>query len=81
MSFIKQDYKKLVSIAAKNHRILTVDTYANNKQVPLISLQGKWLEKLGFMIGEKIRVEENGEGILLIKALGTDNMDGFTKEH
>lgn len=67
----------LVFIVAKNHRTLTVyDTYANNKQVPLIRLQGKWLQKLGFTIGGKIVVEEKEKGTLLITALGMDNTDG-----
>lgn len=41
-------------------RILTVvgqSTY-NYKEVPTIRLHGRWLEDLGFKVGEKVTVEE-----------------------
>ena len=42
--------------------------YAGNKSVPLIRLQGYWLENLGFKIGECIEVNYDSEkGEILIK--------------
>ena len=43
-----------------NSRILTVvgqSTY-NYKEAPTIRLHGRWLENLGFKVGEKVNVEE-----------------------
>ena len=55
-------------------RILTVYyTYLSGKdRWPLIRLQGKWLQDLGFQSGNKIAVEEH-YGSLLIKTI-TDEM-------
>ncbi|EGO64767.1 SymE family type I addiction module toxin [Acetonema longum] len=54
---------------AENPRVLTVYyTYPGGRgQRPLIRLQGKWLEDLGFQSGNKVVVEEHS-GVLLIKA-------------
>lgn len=54
----------------ENSRILTVYyTYLNGKdRLPLIRLQGKWLQDLGFQSGDKIAIEEHS-GALLIKAV------------
>jgi toxic protein SymE len=54
----------------ENSRILTVYyTYLNGKdRRPLIRLQGKWLQDLGFQSGDKVVIEEHG-GALLIKAV------------
>ena len=54
----------------ENSRILTVYyTYLNGKKrLPLIRLQGKWLQDLGFQSGDKIAIEEH-RGALLIKAV------------
>lgn len=51
-------------------RILTVYyTYLGGKdRRPLIRLQGRWLEELGFQSGDKVVIEEHG-GALLIKAV------------
>jgi len=55
---------------SENSRILTVYyTYLNGKKrLPLIRLQGKWLQDLGFQSGDKIAIEEH-RGALLIKAV------------
>jgi len=49
-------------------RRLTI-TYAygpnNEKPYPLIRLQGKWLERLGFAIGSRV-VVATGEGVVVI---------------
>ena len=59
-------------------RILTVSTiYVTNQynygrkatNVPFIRLQGKWLEKSGFNIGDKISVVAGGENVLTLKVL------------
>ncbi|WP_169717662.1 SymE family type I addiction module toxin [Sporomusa silvacetica] len=59
-----------MSSERENARILTVYyTYLNGKdRRPLIRLQGKWLQDLGFHSGNKIAIEEHG-GTLLIKAV------------
>ncbi len=54
---------------AKTSRILTVYyMYQNDKLVPLIRLQGKWLQELGFEPGGKIEVAARNE-VLLIRAI------------
>ncbi|WP_371381802.1 SymE family type I addiction module toxin [Sporomusa aerivorans] len=58
-------------------RILTVYyTHLNHgkDRWPLIRLQGKWLQDLGFLSGAKIAIEEH-DGALLIKALPDDKKD------
>jgi toxic protein SymE len=64
----------------ENARILTVYyTYLNGKdRQPLIRLQGKWLQDLGFHSGNKIAIEEH-DGTLLIKAVDYE-MNGEEKE-
>ena len=59
-----------MSSGRENSRILTVYyTYLNGKdRRPLIRLQGKWLQDLGFQSGDKVVIEEHG-GALLIKAV------------
>lgn len=55
-----------------NTRILTVSSispYADAKgkfvEVPLVRLQGKWFQKLGFHIGSKVRVYESSNAIII----------------
>lgn len=54
-------------------RVLTVSsvyegaTYHNCREVPFIRLRGKWLQALGFEIGQKFTVEES-EGRLILAA-------------
>nr|WP_092074372.1 SymE family type I addiction module toxin [Dendrosporobacter quercicolus]NSL49933.1 type I addiction module toxin, SymE family [Dendrosporobacter quercicolus DSM 1736]SDM92376.1 toxic protein SymE [Dendrosporobacter quercicolus] len=56
-----------MTIMGKSTRILTIYyTYQNGATRPLIRLQGKWLQELGFLPGAKIEVKEN-EGSLFIK--------------
>jgi len=57
----------------ENSRILTVYyTYLNGKnRLPLIRLQGKWLQDLGFQSGDKIVIEEHN-GALVIKAVADE---------
>jgi hypothetical protein len=49
-------------------RILTISAIYDRQEFPFIRLRGKWLQKLGFQIGQKITVEES-EGQLIIKVL------------
>lgn len=47
-------------------RLITVsEMMANNKPVPQIRLQGKWLDKLGFKAGRKVIVEEKFGQVLI----------------
>jgi len=51
------------------NRMLTVYYhYQNNKQVPIIRLQGKWLRQLGFEPGDKITVVTR-KGLLLVRLI------------
>lgn len=45
----------------------------SGKEVPLIRLQGKWLQELGFLIGRKITVKESqGRLVLTLVAEGVN---------
>ena len=50
-----------------NKRILTVSYYSNYncKETPFIRLQGKWLEAVGFKIGDKVEVREQREELVI----------------
>jgi len=55
-----------------NTRILTVYTispYSDSRgrfvEVPLVRLQGKWFEKLGFQAGSKVQVLEYNNKIII----------------
>ncbi len=39
----------------------------NNELRPFIKLSGKWLDKLGFKVGCKLKVYEGKEMLLLVK--------------
>lgn len=43
-------------------------SYANQNINPLIMLKGKWLERLGFRIGDKIEVECKRNKIVIKKS-------------
>ncbi len=49
----------------QNRSMKVYDCYINNKYVPQIRLQGKWLEELGFECGKKINVECRGGQLIL----------------
>ena len=51
-------------------RVLTVSSVsaADRREVPFIRLRGKWLQVLGFGIGQKITVEES-EGQLILRVV------------
>ena len=42
-------------------------TLTQNEERPFLKLTGKWLEKLGFTIGTKIKIYEGKDMLLLIK--------------
>lgn len=48
-------------------RLLTVSSMSvyNRKEMPVIRLQGRWLEKLGFEIGKRVTVEESPNRLVL----------------
>lgn len=50
----------------KEFRDLTVgDIYRNGKNVPMLRVSGLWLEKLGFKIGDFVRIKcEDGQLII-----------------
>jgi len=65
----------------QGERILTVSLISTTnrydygrrvKGVPFIRLQGKWLENLGFNIGDKISVVADGENGLKLSVLRED---------
>jgi hypothetical protein len=51
-------------------KVLTVSALAvsNRPAVPFIRLRGKWLQVLGFGVGQKITVEES-EGQLILRVV------------
>jgi toxic protein SymE len=64
-------YIYTMSTVKLGKRILTVYyTHLNGKNMPLIRLQGKWLQDLGFKTGSKIDVEETN-GLLFIRVVPT----------
>lgn len=50
----------------KDKRELTV--YYNNTNRPMIILQGKWMEELGYKVGDKITVDIKNNEIKIKKA-------------
>ena len=46
-------------------RLTVYTTFINNRDAPLIRLQGQWLLEFGFTAGSKIKVE-GADGLLLI---------------
>ncbi len=62
--FLYQKYEKGVFIVDfKTYKI--GETYQNNKVVPSLRFNGKWLKELNFMIGEEVVVYQ-GKNMLLI---------------
>ena len=49
----------------KVRRVIYTNTRGHFVKVPSITLQGKWLEKLGFTIGCFLEVIENTDEIIL----------------
>ena len=41
----------------KKMKTRKLKTYYNNNNRPMIILQGKWLEKIGYQIGDRIEVK------------------------
>ena len=39
----------------------------SGKQYPMIRLQGKWLEELGFTVGDRVVVTTDEERIIIVK--------------
>ncbi|MBU2700542.1 hypothetical protein Ga0466249_001634 [Sporomusaceae bacterium BoRhaA] len=57
----------------KSYRLLPVNfLYQNGRPVPVIKLQGKWLEKFGFQPSDTLLVERQ-PGILVIRPLFNEN--------
>jgi hypothetical protein len=52
-------------------RVLTISAMYDRREVPFIRLRGKWLQVLGFEIGQKITVEESA-GQLILKVIKED---------
>ena len=49
-------------------RKLTVGyIYANNKHYPIIRLQGKWLEEMGFKVGDRVVVMVSEGRIVIVR--------------
>lgn len=54
-------------------RVLTISSESvyNRQEIPFIRLRGKWLQVLGFEIGQKFTVEESA-GCLILKVAKED---------
>ena len=60
-------------------RKLTVGyIYTNNKPYPLIRLQGKWLEEMGFGVGDKVIVVADDRVIVITKIVSQDSSSSST---
>ena len=59
--------KKGVSHMKKVKTYTVAYQLANNEERPSIKLSGKWLEKLGFKVGSKLKVYEGKDILLLVK--------------
>ncbi len=46
-------------------RVLTVSAIYDRQELPFIRLRGKWLQDLGFGIGQKITVEASAGQLIL----------------
>lgn len=46
-------------------------------QVPTIELKGKWLEKAGFITGEYVEVEIDGDRIILTKTAAPESKESL----
>jgi hypothetical protein len=50
-------------------RVLTVSglytSPSSTKPVPAVRVQGKWLEQIGFRIGDKVEVSEDREAVVI----------------
>jgi toxic protein SymE len=54
-------------------RLLTIySTYTGSTEIPQIRIQGKWLEKLGFIQGKKFIVEEK-QGQLTLRVVSLES--------
>lgn len=62
--------------AARREKKSRLQLKGGKDRRPLIRLQGKWLQDLGFQSGDKIAVEENNSS-LLINAVPDGNSDSF----
>ncbi|MCR4436655.1 MAG: SymE family type I addiction module toxin [Clostridiales bacterium] len=62
-------------------RTLTVvgQSAYNYKEAPTIRLHGRWLEGLGFKVGEKVTVEEE-YGRLIVSRVECDQEPGVRKK-
>ena len=58
----------------KSYRILPVDfLYQDGRPVPVIKLQGKWLQRFGFQPGDTLLIERE-PGHLIIRPLFSENL-------
>lgn len=46
---------------------ITYQYYPSNSVIPVIRIQGHWLENLGFKIGDKVEIHQGRENELIIR--------------
>ena len=63
--------KRVLTVSAMSIHDREGFVYHNYREVPFIRLRGKWLQALGFGIGQKFTVEES-EGSLILKVTEED---------
>lgn len=51
----------------EEHRLKVYYAWNRNSQIPRINLQGKWLERMGFSIGDRLKVECQDGRIVITK--------------
>ena len=49
-------------------------TFRGNEEIPLLTLKGKWFEKLGFKVGEKVAIYEDIDMIVITK-ISTEGLE------
>lgn len=50
---------------ARNYTVSSC--YEKNQEHPFIRIKGKWLEKIGFKVGNKLKIYEANNVLLIVK--------------
>lgn len=54
----------------KRKLTITYQYYPSNTVIPVLRVQGCWLEKLGFKIGDKVEIYQDRKDELIIRKVG-----------
>lgn len=72
---MKKSISKGRSYVLAKSRVLTItySYYQSNTVVPNIRIMGKWLEELGFTIGEKVEIYQERPDEIVIRKVPSKN--------